>query len=810
MIEGRPQHKTSTKLGGDMLATVSDQKNIQADRSSFLLEIQRRVLWLSVQLVHYANKVRENPDGSMVGGHQTSSASVVTILTSLYFEYMRVGDKVSIKPHASPLFHAIQFLLGNLNSEYLKTLRAYHGLQAYPSRTKDPDRVDFSTGPVGLGAIAPNFAALVDAYIKTHSFSHSSRRRRYISLVGDAELDEGSVWEAIAEPAMSDLENVLWIVDLNRQSLDRVIPGIRVRSWREMFAANGWRVIDIKYGKRLKAAFEEPNGELLRNCIDELSNDAYQRLLRLPPSELREWLPRKSRFPEDLRRFINRWNDEELQDLFWNLGGHDFGELREGLAKVDQKPGPAVVFAYTLKGWMLPSVGHPQNHSVILSDDQMEELRKKLDINEAQVWSGFDPESPGGRLCAEVRERLKDPIERKTEPFPFTIPKSLGISHRGLRSTQQTFGTILTALAREKPEIAERVVTISPDVASSTNLGGWINKLEVWRQTDREALPEEKEPSILKWKESPQGQHIELGISENNLFMALGQFGLSHEMVGETLFPIGTLYDPFVRRGLDAFFYSLYSGGKFIAVGTPSGVTLSTEGGAHQSLITQSIGAELPELSAYEPCFGQELEWIMMDALEQIRLRKRSTYLRLSTKNVDQKLLEVPTDPEARERLRQQVLMGAYRLVDRSKETDYEPGVNVVHLFACGAFVPEAVEAGRLLQEEDILVNVINVTGPEPLYRAFQDSVHSAMMDEAAPPSFLEEIITPRERKVPVVSIVDGHPHTLAWIGSALGTRVLPLGVVGFGQSGSRADIYREHQIDVPSIMAACRRAVGS
>ena len=288
-------------------------------------------------MVHHANHVRENKDGVHVGGHQSSSASVVTILTALYLEYLRSGDFISIKPHASPVFHAIQYLLGHLDQDQMKGLRQFGGLQSYPSRTKDPDPVDFSTGTVGLGAVGPNFASLVAAYNETHGFGTPSSDSRFVSLVGDAELDEGAVWEAIAEPVMQGLDNLLWVVDLNRQSLDRVIPGIRVRSWREMFAANGWHVVDLKYGSRLLDAFEQPNGDLLRDCIDGLSNEAYQSLLRLPPSDLREWLPRKSRFSADLDRLLNRWSDPELHDLFGNLGGHDYGEIRKALTRLGSR-----------------------------------------------------------------------------------------------------------------------------------------------------------------------------------------------------------------------------------------------------------------------------------------------------------------------------------------------------------------------------------------------------------------------------------------------------------------------------------------
>ena len=772
-----------------------------------LKAVEQKVLWLATQIVHHANHVRPNPDGIKVGGHQASSASVVTILTALYFDFLQAGDKVSIKPHASPVFHAIQYLLGHLDVRYLKTLRELHGLQAYPSRTKDPDPVDFSTGSVGLGSIAPNFAALAHDYLRTHRFTADSESPpRFVSLVGDAELDEGSVWEAVAEPALQGLERVLWIVDLNRQSLDRVIPGIRVRCWREMFAANGWNVIDVKYGGRLQAAFAEPNGELLRGCLDELSNTAYQRLLRLPGAGLREWLPRKSRFPRELARLLGHWSDPELEQLIGNLGGHDFPALQAALAEVKAKPGPHVMFAYTLKGWGLPSVGHPQNHSVLLTPAQMAEFQSRLGIATGGEWAGFAPGTPGAELCAEAAGRLRRQSRPPRESSAaLSIPVSVGCVHSGVRSTQQTFGNILTAVARECPALARRMVTVSPDVASSTYLGGWINKQGVWqREATEEFLPPESGEAALKWRTSPEGQHVELGISENNLFMALGQFGLTHELFGELTLPVGTLYDPFVRRGLDAFFYGTYAGARFIVVGTPSGITLAPEGGAHQSLGSQSIGTEMPELDAYEPCFGRELEVIFLHALEQMVERRSSAYLRLSTRGIDQALLPEPADAAVAEAWRRQVIRGGYRLADSSAEPGYDPVRNVINVFAVGVVVPEALTARHHLRAEGIFVNVINVTGPGPLYRDF----HAARLGHRAGESHLESLVPPTERAAPVVTICDDHPHALAWVGGALGSKTYPLGVTRFGQSGSRTDLYREYGLDARQIAEVCRAAV--
>ena len=784
--------------------TLEDPRESRIDYKN-LLDIQDKVLWISMKMIDYANNHRENLDGIKIGGHQASSASVVTILTSLFFDFLKADDKISIKPHASPVLHAIHYLLGNLDKKYLNKLRAFHGLQAYPSRTKDPDRVDFSTGSVGLGAIGPNFAALVNEYV--HDHFDGGNNGRFVSVLGDAELDEGVVWEAIAEPSMADLKNVLWVVDLNRQSLDRVVPGIRMSAWRKMFEANNWKVIEAKYGKELQRVFAQEKGELLKNAIDDMPNEVYQRLLRVPADILREWIPKTSKFPKDLEKFIGQWNDKELQSLIRNLGGHDFEMLREAFTESDSIEGPRVVFAYTLKGWNLPIVGDPQNHSAMLNSNQMEELRESLNVDIGDDWPNISEDSEEYNYCKEIGESYKRVEEQKSNLNSFEIPKEFKHVYRGNMSTQQSFGLVLTDISRIGNEISDRVVTVSPDVASSTNLGGWINKVNVWARGDRGIMPQEIEKRALDWQESPKGKHIELGISENNLFMMLGQLGLSYEIENQILFPIGTVYDPFVRRGLDAFFQGIYSGAKFIVVGTPSGVSLSPEGGAHQSIITPSIGIELPEVDFYEPCFAQELEWIILNSMEKILARDKSTYLRLSTRRIDQSLFSIPDDFESREVLRKQIISGAYLIIDRRDDIKYDVNLNVVNIFASGVMVPEAIKASNKLIEEGLFANVINVTGAGPLYRSFQSSTN-AIFEGGNSNLFINNILSSDDTKAPIVSIVDGHSHSLAWLGGALKTSIIPLGVSNFGQSGLPSELYKENNIDSDSIIEACFTAL--
>lgn len=769
--------------------------------------IQRRVLWLATNIVHHANRVRPNPEASKVGGHQASSASVVSILTSLYFDFLQAGDRVSVKPHASPVFHAIQYLLGNLDASYLPRLREFKGLQAYPSRTKDPDPVDFSTGSVGLGCIAPNYAALVERYVHDH-FPSDAKPARYISVLGDAELDEGSVWETIAEPALEGVGNIIWVVDLNRQSLDRVIPGIRAERLMAMFAANGWDVIEAKYGNRLTTLFDRTGGDVLRALIDEMSNEEYQSLLRVDPSDLPARLDAicgKSD-AKKLAKLRSGLSASEFADAFGDLGGHDLALLRSCLQRADKSPAPAVIFAYTIKGWGLPIAGDPMNHSALLEDDEMKQLRSTLDVGDSQEWPTFDSASAEGELIEKARVVLSGRAEAR--PLAkVSIPQGVPGGYPSNVSTQRAFGLAVVRIARESPELAKRMVTTSPDVATSTNLAGWLNKNGAWSAIARDAAFAGEE-RLVRWDYRPEGQHVELGISENNLFCALGQLGLSHELHGELLFPIGTLYDPFVCRGLDAFIYGLYSGSRFVVAGTPSGVTLSWEGGAHQSVITSSIGAELPKVTFWEPAFAREVEWILLEAFDQIALRDKgeSAYLRLSTRNVDQALFAEPKSEAELKARRDGVLSGGYRLVDHSQRADYHPGHNVVTLFTSGAMVTEALEASRLLADDEIWVDVVNVTSSDRLFRRYQQRTSG----QSSATLLFTDLVPEASRRGPVVSVVDAHPASLAWIGSALGVEQFPLGVSDFGQSGSRQQVYESVGIDTESIAQACISALWS
>ena len=772
--------------------------------------IQDRVLWLSTLSIHHANNVRPNTDEVKVGGHQASSASLVSIMTALYFYWLRPEDRIAIKPHASPVLHTINALLGKLPVERLRELRSYKGLQAYPSRTKDPDPVDFSTGSVGMGAVAPNFAALTKAYIAEHF--GATRSGRFVAVIGDAELNEGNIWEALSEEQLLGLKNVLWIIDLNRQSLDHITSQGQYKKYIDMFQALGWRVVMLKYGRKLQAAFRQPGGEQLREIIDQMPPREYHSLLNLDGATLREKLVK---IEASLEKVLSLYSDEEVKGLIADLGGHDLDRIVEVLDTVEEflEERPVVVFAYTIKGWGLPFALDSLNHAALLSTEQIEDLRQRLDIPEDLNFRTFNSDSLAGKYISHFIKGRERPATAPREPQAFVeIPESLDLRYRPQISTQQAFGQIIFSLARS-PALAERIVTASPDVAISTNLGGWVNKFGVYGlepKRDYFELHGIKHPIV--WQKSPSGQHIELGIAENNLFLLLGALGLSYEFEGELLFPIGTIYDTFIRRGLGAFHYALYSGAKFIVVGTPSGITLSPEGGAHQSIVSASIGLEMPNITTYEPAFAHEVEWILIDGLRSILDRKNghSTYLRLSTRPIDQKLLSsrLLDDTQNSERLRQAVLQGGYRLIDHSSTDGYDVGENVVNIFASGVLVSEAVEASRALVAEGIFANVYVVTSPDKLHHDYIIDNRRRMENSLQySPCYLHQLVPASERRAPAVTVVDAHSHNLSFIGSFLGARTVSLGVNEFGQSGSREALYDHYGIGTKSIIQAAWRA---
>ncbi|WP_193608419.1 transketolase-like TK C-terminal-containing protein [Nocardioides lijunqiniae] len=782
-----------------MTATTSPATATRPDAAA-LREISTRVLWLATAIVDAANAGRPKTSGVKVGGHQASSASMVDVMVSLWFAELDHTDRVSVKPHASPVLHAINYLLGDLDESYLPRLRELGGLQSYPSRLKDPDTVDFSTGSVGIGATAPLWAAMSHRYVRSH-FDTTPLAGRFVSLIGDAELDEGAIWEAVADPSTAKLGELLWIVDLNRQSLDRVVPDVQIDRLQGMFAAAGWQVVTLKWGRTISEIFEREGGAALRRRLEAMPNEEYQRLLRADLDELADRVVGEAPDPA-LEALVRSIPDAELASAVRDLGGHDLGLLLDTYREVDDHR-PTVVFAYTVKGRGLPTEGHPGNHSALLSEEQMGSLAAACGTDPADPWRTFEATTPAAELCRRRAEELARPPVVAGPALD--IPRTFGRSYRSTISTQAAFGRFLTDFGRAAPEAAARVVTTSPDVATSTNVGGWINKTGVWSVEDRRDWFADDAERVLRWSEVSTGQHIELGIAEVNLVGLLGELGATWSRWGERLIPIATIYDPFVARALEPWSYGIYAGGQSILVGTPSGVTLAPEGGAHQSITTPSIGLEQPGCVAWEPAFAQDLEWCLLEAARHVGVPGgTSAYVRLTTRPVDQLLARVPEDATALERRRRHAVAGGYRI------TDLDPATEQVTLVGVGAVMPEVLDAAAALADRGITAGVVCLTSPDLVYRSFQARGEVGRTAASGPPpSDIADALFPREHGAPLVTVLDGHPHTLAFLAALRGDPVRCLGVREFGQSSDLADAYALHGIDAAAIVDAALGTLG-
>ncbi|KAL3901513.1 MAG: hypothetical protein SGCHY_000545 [Lobulomycetales sp.] len=519
--------------------------------AEILREIEKRAIWLSTYTVHHANNVRPKRDGLKVGGHQASSTSVSTILTALFFKSLQAHDRIAIKPHAQPIFQAIQYMHGAQTVENLKAFRAFKGIQSYPSRTKDGPFVDFSTGSVGLGASMTTFSAWVQSYLANKGLLSRTQGKMY-ALVGDAELDEGNVFESLLEAWKHDIKNNVWIVDYNRQSLDKITPPKLSMKLGRMFRSCNFNVIVLKYGKRQCETFRLPGGKLLKQWIDSCDSEVYSILCFKGGAAFRAQILQDSGGNAELEKLLSGFNDHELLELMNGLGGHCMETLLECFDSLDSQP--TAIIAYTIKGYKLPLSGHRDNHGGSMNEAQIQKLQSQFDIPKGQEWEPLPQDKALASNTLSYRKAAK-------------------------LSTQEAFGRIMTDIAKGKTEFSNRIVTMSPDVASSTNLSGFINQRGVFGVNEKkDMLKSASVMSTNKWEVSRKGQHFELGIAENNLFLALGAVGLSDSLFGHRLFPVGTLYDPFISRGLDALNYSIYSGARFILASTPSGIALAPEG----------------------------------------------------------------------------------------------------------------------------------------------------------------------------------------------------------------------------------------
>ena len=764
-----------------------------------LRDLERRILWLACWTIHNANHVRPKRDGLKVGGHQASSASLTTLMTALWFDCLRPEDRVAVKPHASPIYHAIQYLLGRQEQGALDRFRAFGGAQSYPSRTKDIDDVDFSTGSVGLGVAMTSFSALVRDYVHAREMVPAEQKPgRMIALVGDAELDEGNIYECLLEGWKHDVRNLWWIIDYNRQSLDAVIEDRLFQRIDSLFESMGWRVVTMKFGRKLEAVFQKRGGDALRTWIETCPNSLYSSLVYRGGAEFREHVLRDLRGTSGLAEILDEHDDGALHGLMTNLGGHDMETILDAYRGAQDET-PTCFLAYTIKGYGLPFAGHKDNHAGLMSPEQMETFRTLMDVREGHEWDLWEGAKLGSDELAPFVE--KNPMHRHP-PRRFAaptieVPAHLPVPEAESMSTQEGFGRILGDLARTGGELADRIVTTSPDVASSTNLGAWVSRRGLFdRHPKPDAFVEENVATTQRWVASPGGHHLELGIAENNLFLNLAALGLSHSLFGARLLPIGTVYDPFICRGLDALNYACYQDARFILVATPSGITLAPEGGAHQSVNTPLIGMGQSGLMSYEPAYVDELAIILRFALEHMQKPEGcSVYLRLSTRQLAQpkRAVEAP--------LAHDIIEGAYWLEEPA------PGARLA-LVVSGVLVEEARQALEQIREDEPGAGLLVVTSSDRCHSDWLAASRSRRRGDPEALSHLERQLSVLAPGASLVTLLDGHPAALSWLGAVANYRVVPLGNERFGQSGDLIDLYRYYELDADAVVDAAARAL--
>jgi pyruvate dehydrogenase E1 component len=773
-----------------------------------LQNLEKKVLWLASWMIHNANHNRENTDGLKVGGHQASCASIATIMTALYFHTLNPNDRVAVKPHGSPIFHAIQYLFGNQTLEKLKNFRGYNGAQSYPSRTKDTDDVDFSTGSVGLGVAITAFSSLVQDYIKARNWNEEPKEGRMVAIVGDAELDEGNIYECLFEGWKHGLRNTWWIIDYNRQSLDGIIKEGLSERIEEIFHAFGWEVVTLKHGRLQQEAFKKPGGDILCNWISDCPNQLYSALMFQGAKAWKKRLQQDIGKNKNVRALINSYNDEDLEALMANLGGHCLATIIKEFSKIKHDR-PTCFIAYTVKGWGLPLAGHKDNHAGIITQDQIIELRNNNEIREGYEWEAYEGLGKNEQKVRDIIENAPFNTEEKrryrADYIPINeFPKIAGQT----LSTQEGFGKILNEIGRTNTAMAERILTVSPDVTVSTNLGSWVNRKKLFAHTEKpDVFEQENIMSGQKWSFSPEGQHIELGIAESNLFLLLGAAGLSHSLFGQRLLPIGTLYDPFIARGLDSLNYACYQDARFMVVATPSGVTLAPEGGAHQSISTPLIGIAQDGLASFEPAFVDELTIIMKWGFDYMQrenknenestdwLREKtggSVYLRCSTRPIEQPKRDIT--PE----LSNNIIDGAYWM--------RTPGPNCELVIAYqGVVAPEAIMATGVLAEDRKDIGLLAITSADRLNAGWQSACSARSKGNQIAYSHIERLLSKIPLSAVFITIHDAHPAALAWLGSVHGHRTSALGVEHFGQTGTINELYEHFGISTQSIIDAAQ-----
>jgi pyruvate dehydrogenase E1 component len=779
-------------------------------------------------------------------------------------------------------------------------LRAFseHGepvLQSYHART-DPDTFHFfPSGSVGIPPVVSVYTALAYRYARDHSVEvpEVPADVHFWSMMGDSEFREGSLMEAMPDVAERELGNVTWIVDYNRQNLDgarmpnkRGLHGTDADRIQRLAEANGWEVIQVRHGRRRLEAFRRPGGEALRQVFEQGFSD-YELQMHLLMREMDETRRALIGNEPKLAGLLDKLKDAELETIITDLGGHDTRELQAAYeaSKVDVRR-PTLIVAHTVKGWGLDMYAAPGNHSELPKEEEVVGLLGTEGLTLERPFAPFAATTEEARFLAKRgawmragieksradRKRNREAVRTRIQAAG-GVPRTLEIDIRKFprAHTQWMWGQLAAKLARigthselrragraaDIPELTPRekrweatadlILTMSPDVGTSTQISSVMDQKVYGTHTEDEEDVADVEKRLGFSRKRPQllptteafSRHIRFEIAEANCMSAVGAFGMMGHHAGIPFFPIMTVYDFFIKRALDQLYYNLYWGAEFVILGTPSGVTLSSEGAQH----SWKSDIQVPNLITWEPIFALEVDWILCESIrrhfDDENDGRRGVLIRAVTRGMEQKeqlrrlrrhprfrtnpadLQSEPLDDEAiLEQARKDCLSGAYYLVDFRGQPDYEPGVNVVNLFCMGAVATEALEASDKLRPQGIYANVIAVSSPELLLgnlAAQNDFAHlrhglgldgnlhlvpRGVVDEAP------ELVTLAGRRVPVVSVHDGEAGLLDNIGSILGVRHEALAVRKFSKCGRPDQVYAYQHIDAASVIEACGKVL--
>lgn len=866
------------------------------------------------QANHRPEKEKGEPK---IGGHPAASASALHILGALHLIVKSGFDHIANKPHASPTDHSYNYLmrlllnpdLTPLTQDEMDTammgLRKFsengeHVFQSYHSAYDSDHHNFFPSGTVGIPPVNAGYLALAYRFAKDHGYNVPEAH--FWAVCGDSEFREGSMYEAIPDFAEREIGNLTWIVDYNRQSLDghritnkTIMDGTDAVRMERMMRANGWDVIQVQHGHKRLELFKKPGGESFRNFLEnELEDFEFQALLLVTDMKaLKKGIAKEH---PHMKKFFDSVTDEELYGALRDMGGHDMFALAEAMLESKKNPRkPTLIVAHTIKGWNLRCAASPGNHSALPAEEEVDELREKQGLKKDRLFERFSDSSPEGQYLKKRGEQLHSEIKEqnkiKTDNQNFfleqfqkhgELPPSLEISTKmaSYPHTQWMLGQLTAKLTRisntpwNEKELAanqkaltaqekpwkipgELLVSMAPDVGTSTNLNpamdGKIFGATVVKDFETDlGVKDNKVPDVVPGEEVSD-RFLRFEIAEGNVMSCVGSFGRMRDTLGIPLMPLMTVYDFFIKRALDQYFYNLYWKSSFILVGTPSGITLSPEGAQHG----WKSDIQIPNQITWEPFFCAELDWILCESIRRhflndnqgrngvlirgvtrgIEQKDFLKYLRMQARfktssdttlsragfplegAVDESQVESADESQIMNQVRTDVLNGAYFLIDYRGYAGYEPGDNVVHIFSMGSLTTEAIKASEALLTKGIYANVIVVTSPDLLcgiqahendYQYLKNDLGVTGDLHVHPIEQLNghEFVTVAGRRVPIVSVHDGEAGLLDNLGSIVGVKQVSLAVRHHSKCGRPDEIYAYHNLDWKSVVEACGKAL--